>query len=47
MLTYCISEVSLVDGSSKVPDISLTTNTFGEYPIVAVEIGFSETMDKL
>ena len=48
MLTYCcISEISLAEGSTKIPDLSLATTTPGKFPIVAVEIGFAETMDKL
>lgn len=39
--------IKLLDGSLKVPDAALVTNTFGSYPIVAVEVGFTETLDKL
>ena len=45
-LTYR-SEIRLADGSSKVPDTILTTNTLGAYPTIAVEIGFTESLDKL
>ena len=45
-LTYR-SEIRLADGSSKVPDTVLTTNTLGAYPTIAVEIGFTESLDKL
>lgn len=39
--------VMLVDGSSKVPDAALVTSPRGLYPIVAVEVGFSEPLEKL
>lgn len=36
-----------MDGSSRVPDTALVTSTFGSYPIVVVEVGFTEPLDKL
>lgn len=41
------SDIKLLDGSSKVPDTALVTSTTGSYPIVAVEVGFTESLDKL
>lgn len=47
-LGTCLPEADQLPGSSsKVPDAVLMANTLGDYPLVALEVGFTESLEEL